>query len=128
MGRRGTGAREEVVARVRALREAGLHTALVTNNAREFREAWTRLLPPLAELFHAVVDSSEVGARKPAAAIFRIALERLGGPPPERVLFLDDFEGNVRAAEALGMRGLRVDPDPAAALAVLDAIVETRRG
>ena len=125
MGSAGTGAREPVVARVRALRRAGLRTGLVTNNAREFREAWTRLLPPLDELFHAVVDSSEVGARKPAATIFRIALERVGGPPPERVLFLDDFEGNVRAAEALGRRGVLVEADPSEALA---RIVEVLAG
>ncbi|MDX1649201.1 MAG: HAD-IA family hydrolase, partial [Myxococcota bacterium] len=128
MGRSGAGAREPLVARTRALREAGLRTALVTNNAREFREAWERLLPPLPELFDAVVDSSEVGARKPAAAIFEIALERVGGPPPGRVLFLDDFEGNVRAAQSLGMRALRVDADPTDALAALDAILAARRG
>jgi epoxide hydrolase-like predicted phosphatase len=124
----GTAAREPLVERVRALRAAGLRTGLVTNNAREFRAGWTRLLPPLPELFHAVVDSSEVGARKPAAAIFEIALARVGAPPPERVLFLDDFEGNVRAAEALGMRAVLVEPDPEPAFAVLDAILEARRG
>lgn len=123
----GAGARAALVERVRQLRAAGLRTGLVTNNAREFRPAWTRLLPPLDELFHAVVDSCEVGARKPAAAIFHIALERVGNPPPERVLFLDDFEGNVRAAARLGMRAVQVEPDPAAALALLDQVLAARR-
>jgi len=69
------------------------------------------------------VDSSEVGVRKPAPEIFAIALERLGGPAPERTLFLDDFAGNIEAAERLGMRGVLVEPDPASALRVLDEIL-----
>lgn len=115
-------AHPEVVACVRELRRAGLRTAIVTNNAREFRERWTAMLP-LGELFDAVVDSSEVGVRKPDPAIFRLALERLGGIEPERAVFLDDFEGNVAAAAALGMRGLLVGDDPLPALAELRALV-----
>lgn len=116
-------ARPEVVACVRELRGTGLRTALVTNNAREFRERWASMLP-LDELFDAVVDSSEVGVRKPDPAIFRLALARVGDPPPERTVFLDDFEGNVAAAAALGMRGLLVGDDPLPALAELRALVD----
>jgi epoxide hydrolase-like predicted phosphatase len=122
---RGGGTREarpEVVACVRELRGAGLRTALVTNNAREFRERWARMLP-LDELFDAVVDSSEVGVRKPDPAIYRLALARLGGLAPERAVFLDDFAGNVEAARALGMRGVLVGDDPGPALAELRALV-----
>lgn len=115
-------ARESVIAAVRRVRAAGLRTALVTNNAHEFRDRWRAMLPA-DELFELVVDSSEVGARKPAPGIFRIALERLGGVAPERALFLDDFEGNVAAARALGIRALLVGPDPAPALAELDALI-----
>jgi len=124
----GTGgsAREALVERVRRLRAGGLRTALVTNNVREFRPGWTRLLPPLEELFHAVVDSSEVGVRKPSPEIFRLALERVGGAAPERTLFLDDYEGNVRAAERLGLRGVLVEPDPASAIALLDEVLAAR--
>ena len=107
--------------RARAVREAGYRTALVTNNAREFRRAWRRLLP-VDELFGTVVDSSEVGVRKPDPAIFRIALERLD-VPAERALFLDDYEGNVRAAASLGIRSIRVDAEGREALAALDALL-----
>jgi epoxide hydrolase-like predicted phosphatase len=122
MGATGGGVREAMVERVRRLRSAGVRTALVTNNAREFRERWRALLPA-DELFEHVVDSSEVGVRKPDPAIFRIALARLGDPPPERTLFLDDFEGNVDAARSLGLRALLVPADPAPTLAALDALL-----
>jgi epoxide hydrolase-like predicted phosphatase len=118
----GGGVRHAMVERVRRLRGAGVRTALVTNNAREFRDRW-RALIPAEELFEHVIDSSEVGVRKPDPAIFRIALARLGDPPPERTLFLDDFEANVLAARALGLRALRVGDDPAPTLAELDALI-----
>jgi len=119
----GSGVREPFVGCVRRARALGMRTAIVTNNVREFREAWRAMLP-VGELFDAVIDSSEVGARKPDEAIFRHALTAVGGLPPERALFLDDFAGNVRAARALGMRGILVDPDPAPALAELAAILD----
>jgi epoxide hydrolase-like predicted phosphatase len=118
----GGGAREAMVERARRLRAAGLRTALVTNNAREFRDRW-RALIPADELFEHVVDSSEVGVRKPDPAIFRIALARLGNPAPARTLFLDDFEANLAAARGLGLRTLLVGEDPAPALAALDALL-----
>lgn len=118
----GGGVREAMVERVRRLRGAGVRTALVTNNAREFRERWRALLPA-DELFEHVVDSSEVGVRKPDPQIFRIALACLGNPAPERTLFLDDFEGNVSAARELGLRALLVEADPGPTLAALDALL-----
>ena len=119
----GTGgaARDAVVEKVREIRGAGYRTALVTNNVREFRSRWERLVP-VAELFELVVDSSEVGVRKPDPAIFRIALERLG-VDAERAVFLDDLAGNVDAASALGMKGVLVGPDPAPALDALDRLL-----
>jgi putative hydrolase of the HAD superfamily len=118
----GGGAREPVVARTRALRLEGYRTALVTNNAREFREGWRGLLP-LEELFDAVVDSSEEGVRKPDPLIFRRALAAIGGIAPERAVFLDDHPGNVEAAQRLGMAGVLVGPDADLALAELDRLL-----
>jgi putative hydrolase of the HAD superfamily len=118
----GAGVRTPLVERVRRLRAAGVRTALVTNNAREFKERWRTLLPA-DELFEHVIDSSEVGVRKPDPAIFRIALARVGDPAPERTLFLDDFEGNLAAARSLGLRTLLVGEDPAPVLAALDALL-----
>jgi epoxide hydrolase-like predicted phosphatase len=111
-----------VVDCVRELRLAGLKTALLTNNALEIRERWRAVLP-LGELFDDIVDSSEVGVRKPDPAIYELALERLGGLTPESSIFLDDLPANLEVAERLGMRGILVEPDPGPALDELRSLV-----
>jgi len=121
MSRGGGGLRAEVVDLAREMKAAGLRTALVTNNAVEFREFWRRSIP-LDELFHHVIDSSEVGLRKPDPRIFELALEKLE-VPAERAVFLDDYEGNVQAAQRVGIRGLLVTDDYAVALAELARLV-----
>ena len=113
---------DEVVARVRALRAEGYRTGLVTNNVREAGDSW-RSKVPLDDLFEIVVDSCEVGMRKPNPAIYHLALERLGGVAPERAVFLDDHPANVAGAEAAGLAGILVGPDPAEALARLDSLL-----
>jgi putative hydrolase of the HAD superfamily len=118
----GGGPRDEVVECVRELRDAGYRTAIVTNNAREFRDAWFGMLP-FDELFDVIVDSSEVGMRKPNPEIFTYTLRELGDVSPECAVFLDDFEGNVEAAMRLGMHGIVVTSDPRPALAELDALL-----
>jgi epoxide hydrolase-like predicted phosphatase len=122
MAGKGSGARDAVVAATRRLRTRGLRTALVTNNAREFSQGWRAMLP-LAELFDAVIDSSEVGVRKPDPAIFALALREVGGVAPEHAVFLDDFPGNVAAARRLGMHGVLVEEDPSGALAELERLI-----
>ncbi len=121
----GHGANDAMVERVRRLRAEGYRTALVTNNAREFREGWYALIP-VDELFEVVVDSSEVGVRKPDPRIFTHTLELLGGIPANRAVFLDDFDGNITAAEALGMRGILVGVDQTEAIVELDRILGAR--
>jgi putative hydrolase of the HAD superfamily len=107
---------------VRAVRARGLRTAIVTNNIREYGDAWRARLA-IDELFDLVVDSCEEGVRKPDPAIYLTALARLGVADPARAVFLDDFAGNIAAAEALGMRGILVGPDPRPALDELDALL-----
>ena len=116
MTRNGGGeARSEVVEFAKQLKASGMATALLTNNAVEFREAWSRTVP-VDELFHHVIDSSEVGMRKPDPKIFELALERLGGVAAERAVFLDDYPGNIEAANRVGIRGILVTEDYLAAL------------
>jgi len=118
----GADARKAMVARTKALRACGFGTALVTNNVREFRERWVTLVP-VDELFQHLLDSSELGIRKPDPRIFQLALERLG-VGPEEALFLDDFPANLEAAERLGIRTVLVEPDGASALAILDDLLD----
>ena len=81
---------------------------------REFGDGWRQTIP-VDELFDVVVDSCEVGARKPEPRYFRLALERIGIEPEEAV-FLDDMESNVAGARAVGIRGIHVtSPDQAIA-------------
>jgi len=97
----GSGVRDFMVDLVREVREAGHRTGIVTNNVAEFREFWRPMLP-LDELFDDVVDSSEVGVRKPNSEIYRLACERLGVEPAS-TWFIDDYEGNVIGARAAGL-------------------------
>ena len=121
-GGSGSFVRESMVDVVAELRSDGYQTALVTNNAAEFGQVWRPLLP-LEELFDAVVDSSEVGMRKPDPRIYLHTLEQLGGLEPSRAVFLDDYPGNVEAARRLGMHGVVVADPADAALAELRRIL-----
>ena len=111
----------QIVERIRSLRAEGYRLGLITNNVREGSAAW-RALVPVDELFDVVVDSSEVGMRKPNPAIFHHTLELLGGVPPSEAVFLDDAPGNVAGAERAGLRAILVD-DPDAALVALDTLL-----
>ena len=110
-----------MVDRVRSLRAAGYKLGLITNNVREASASW-RALVPVDELFDIVIDSSEVGMRKPNPAIFLHALELLGGVPPEAAVFLDDSPGNVIGARRAGLHAIHVESTDQA-IAELDALL-----
>jgi epoxide hydrolase-like predicted phosphatase len=114
-----------VVDRVRDLRRSGYKTALVTNNVREGSNMWRSLLP-VDELFDVVIDSSEVGVRKPNRAIFELALAQLDVSDPASAVFLDDLDSNVAAARAVGLHAILVGEPPDAALDELDLLLGRR--
>jgi putative hydrolase of the HAD superfamily len=116
-----SGVHQPVVDAVRRWRANGYRTALVTNNVKEFGPFW-RAMIPLEELFDEVIDSCEVGVRKPDPEIFQLALDRLG-ISAERALFVDDWPGHVAAAASLGITAVLMGEDPTAALAELDALL-----
>jgi len=120
----GGGLRDDMVDFVKDLRGRGLATGLLTNNAKEFQEFW-RPLMPLDELFDDVIDSSEVGIRKPDRRIYELALERLGVTAAEAV-FVDDAPGNIAGAEVVGIAGVLIGTDRSdvpAAIAAIDALM-----
>ncbi|HET8528831.1 MAG TPA: HAD family hydrolase [Gaiellaceae bacterium] len=87
-----------------SLRDRGLKLGLVSN-AIDPPDLLHRDLADLgvAERLDVAVFSSEVGRRKPDAAIFERALDALG-VAPERALFVGDrLEADVGGAAALGM-------------------------
>lgn len=113
----------QVVERVLELRRDGYKTALVTNNVREGSKMWRSLLEVDA-LFDVVIDSSDVGIRKPNPAIFELALSQLGVADTTSAVFLDDLESNCAAARDLGMHAILVGDPPDAALDELDALLK----
>jgi putative hydrolase of the HAD superfamily len=88
----------EMLDLVRELRGGGLRTGLLSNSWGS-RDSYPSDV--LEELFDDAVISADVGMRKPEERIFRLAVERLGLSPAECV-FVDDMEGNIVAARALG--------------------------
>jgi putative hydrolase of the HAD superfamily len=76
--------------------------ALLTNNVKEWG-GWRDFYP--TDLFEVVIDSSEVGMRKPDPAIYRLACERLG-VAPDRAAFVDDVPTNIEGARAVGLTAI----------------------
>jgi len=65
------------------------------------------------DAFDKLIISAEVGAMKPEAKIFQIALEQFGVSPNEAV-FVDDFHVNIEGCEKVGIRGVHFkDPETA---------------
>lgn len=103
-----------------AARRSGRRTAILSNNIRDWD--W-RPVVGADELVDVVVDSSEVGLRKPDEAIYRLTMERLGIDDASRCVFLDDFVWNLAPAQRLGMHTIHVT-DQAAAAGELRAFLE----
>jgi len=82
------------------LRASGIRVGLLSNS-------WGNTYPRerIDALLDPIVISGEVGLRKPHAAIYELALERLD-LPAERVLFIDDAEPNILGAHRVGMQAL----------------------
>jgi FMN phosphatase YigB (HAD superfamily) len=76
-------ASEPMVTFVKELRAAGIRLGVLTNNVLEFRDRW-RAMMPFDEWFDDLVDSHEVGVRKPNPAIYQLALASTGGRGPDR--------------------------------------------
>jgi putative hydrolase of the HAD superfamily len=76
---------------------------LLTNNVKEWG-GWRELYP--VDLFDIVIDSSEVGVRKPDPKIYHLACEGLD-VAPERAAFVDDIDINVEGARAFGLNAIQ---------------------
>jgi putative hydrolase of the HAD superfamily len=98
--------------------------AVLTNDATKFlgenwRDTWE-----YAGFFERIVDSLDIGVRKPEVAAYKAAVDLLG-VPADRVLFIDDLTANIDGAKAAGLQGFRFDTtDPAASVAGLRSLLE----
>jgi putative hydrolase of the HAD superfamily len=113
----------EVVALARAVKSAGLKTAILSNMTCE-------LLGRLREQFHWLKEfevqiwSCEEGSAKPDMAIYRSCLAALHCEA-ERTVFFDDRPRNVEAAERLGIEAYTFE-SAAQASAILEKCLASR--
>lgn len=94
-------------------------TGLISNAWSDLREYIVK--EKFDDAFDTMIISAEVGAAKPEAEIFQIALEQLGVSPNEAV-FVDDFLINIEGCEKVGIKGIHFK-DPESALQQLKALL-----
>jgi putative hydrolase of the HAD superfamily len=94
----------EVLGFVREVRAAGVPVGLATNATDDLSADLAVL--GVVDDFDAVVSSAQAGVHKPARAFFHAACLAVGSPP-ERCLFVDDDDRNVRGARAAGLSAYR---------------------
>ena len=94
-------------------------TGLISNAWGDLRDYIMR--EKFDDAFDHIIISAEVGAVKPEAKIYQIALQQAGVKPKEAV-FVDDFEVNIEGCEKVGMRGI-LFRDPESALKQLKALL-----
>jgi len=117
---RGDRVDEALVDQIRAQKIA-YKTGLISN-------AWPSLRPAMenewhiADAFHDLIISAEVGLAKPNPRIYQLALERLE-VRSDQAVFIDDFIENVEGARAVGMHAIHFK-SPEQARADLDAILQ----
>jgi epoxide hydrolase-like predicted phosphatase len=83
-------------------------TAIISNYASNLRPELTDQFK-IADAFDEIIISCEEHLMKPDPEIFYRALARLGRQPVEAV-FIDDFQHNVAAAEAIGLAAVHFQP------------------
>jgi putative hydrolase of the HAD superfamily len=93
--------REGAIEALGDLRTAGLAIGLITNCSSEVPELWPR--SPLALMVDAAVFSCQEGIKKPDAAIYLLASERLGVQPQSCAYVGDGSDGELPGAQAVGM-------------------------
>jgi putative hydrolase of the HAD superfamily len=92
-----------------ALRVAGARLVVASNWDCSLHDVLERL--ELTPLLDGVVTSAEVGARKPAAAIFERALAVAGAAPAAAIHVGDSLEADVAGARAAGIEPVLIRRD-----------------
>ena len=107
-----------IVAFLRSLR-GRYKTGLISNAYDDLRPFI--LKEKFDDAFDKMIISAEVGAAKPGAKIYQIALEQFGVSPSEAV-FVDDFFDNIEGCEKVGIKGIHFK-DPETALQQVKALL-----
>lgn len=91
------------------LKKQGLILAVISNT-EDGRLIESLETAGISNCFDLLVDSHRVGHRKPDAAIFKLALERLGLEAHEAAYVGDSYVHDALAARAVGLRAILLDP------------------
>lgn len=104
----------EMVEALSRVKKAGLKTGCITNNFEGFdpvrsdsKERGGDAIAEMFALFDHVIESSKAGVRKPEPRIYEMMLDALA-LPASACIFLDDLGVNLKPAQAMGMRTIRV--------------------
>ena len=92
----------EVPGVLRALRESGFATAILSNGSPDMLASAVEGAG-LSGAFDAVISVDEVGSFKPDRRVYQRAVDRLG-VPPEAIAFQSSNAWDAHAASAFGMR------------------------
>lgn len=103
---------------LRKVRARGFHVGVLSNWDDRLRTLLDRL--GLAQCFDSLTISCEVGVEKPNAGIFLAALRVADVSAEEAIHVGDNYEEDVRGAEAVGMRALLVNRHPGASAGIPD--------
>lgn len=94
-----------------SLRAQRYRLGVISNSSGMVEEQLRRA--GLAAYFETILDSAVVGVEKPHAAIFHLALDRLGVRPEEALFVGDVHSTDVGGAHGAGMAGVLMDRDGA---------------
>ena len=92
---------------VRSLRKSGVPAYLATNQ-HEYRARYMSEVFGYSGIFDGEFYSCRLGAMKPDTGYFHAVLKSLPYAP-ERLLFIDDRERNVAAAQSVGINGVEYE-------------------
>ncbi len=99
---------DDLMAMIRKLQPA-YTTAIISNATESLRIDLTERYQ-IADAFDIIVCSAEEKIMKPDPELFLRALDKLQNKPSE-CIFVDDMEVNVKAAQNLGLKAIRFEPD-----------------
>lgn len=107
--------RPEGIALVERCIASGRRVGILTNELMDFQgRSWVEAQPWFA-YFPVLVDSTELGVRKPEPEPYRVAIERMGLEAGD-IVFIDDNPVYVRGGTDVGLRSILLDVrKPAAA-------------
>ena len=99
---------QSLVDLIRNLRNRGLRAGLLSNYTTDLIGIIIR--EGLDGLFNAQVISAAIGVMKPDPAAYQAILDELS-VESKNAFFIDDFEDNVKGAQALGISAVRFTPE-----------------